>query len=232
MPRDVARNAPAITHADLMEPVAYRRPFSAEGWLFEVKFDGMRVLIRHRGGLLELISANGRSLGAQFPEVMARLGEIPGAWHLDAELVVPDARGLSDWDRARRRSLLRHSVSIAAAACGHPAALIVFDILTHGGEDLRDHSTNERKERLADVVVPVPGLQLARTIETEGEHAFERACSLGTEGVVAKRIDAPYQPGKRPTWRLIRNPAYRRDSGTSEGIAPTPSRRAEVGALQ
>jgi len=231
MPRDVARNAPPITHADLMEPVAYRRPFTAKGWLFEMKFDGLRVLARRRNGLLELISAHGRSLGAQFPEVMARLGEIPGAWHLDAELVVPDARGLADWDRARRRALLRHSVSIAAAAASHPAALIVFDILTHGREDVRDRSTNERKERLADVVVPVPGLQIARTIETEGERAFERACSLGTEGVVAKKIDAPYQPGKRPTWRLIRNPGYVRQSAASDGIAPASPRPAPTPAF-
>ena len=211
-----------------MEPVAYRRPFTAEGWLFEMKFDGLRVLIRRRNGLLELISAHGRSLGVQFPEVMAPLGEIPGAWHLDAELVVPDARGLADWDRARRRSLLRHSVSIAGAASSHPAALIVFDILTHGREDLRDHSTNERKERLAEVVVPVPVIQLARTIETEGERAFERACSLGTEGVVAKKIDAPYQPGKRPTWRLIRNPGYVRQSVASD--ATESPRLSEVNA--
>ena len=207
-----------------MEPVSYRRPFTAEGWLFEMKFDGLRVLVRRRNGLLEIISANGRSLGVQFPEVMARLGEIPGAWHLDAELVVPEARGLADWDRVRNRSLLRQSVSIAAAAQGQPAVLVVFDILTHGREDLRDRSTDKRKERLADVVLPVPGIQLARVMEAQGDVAFERACTLGMEGIVAKKIDAPYRPGRRPTWRLIRNPAYSRQTATSEVLARCPVR--------
>jgi bifunctional non-homologous end joining protein LigD len=201
-----------LGHEDLMEPVLYPRAFTAPGWIFEMKVDGFRALARSRGGKVSLISRTGRELGAQFPEVISALASIPGNWHLDAELVVPDGRGHPDWERLRRRSVMRRPVSIDAAARAEPAALCVSDMLTLGRSDLRDLSTEERKARLARAIPPTPGIQIVSVIEVHGEAAFAKACELDLEGVVAKRSDAPYQPGKRPTWRKIRNQRYSRQA--------------------
>src|SRR5262249_27752266 len=134
-----------IDHEDLMEPVLHPRPFTAPGWIFELKVDGFRALARRRGTRIELLSRRGREMGDQFPEILGAVRRIDGDWHLDGELVVPDAHGLPAWERVRRRAVMRLASSINAAARAEPAALCVFDLLTHGDEDLRGLSTVERK---------------------------------------------------------------------------------------
>jgi len=200
-----------IGHEDLMEPVLYRSPFTAPGWIFELKVDGFRALARRRGAQIELLSRRGREMGEQFPEIVAALRRIEGDWHFDAELVVPDQNGLPAWERLRRRAVMRRQWSINTAASAEPAALCVFDILAHGDEDLRSLSTLARKARLQEAIESAPpGIQLLTWLEAHGEVAFAKACELDLEGVVAKRIDAPYQAGKRPAWRKIKNPEYSR----------------------
>ena len=87
-----------------MQPTLHARPFTAAGWRFEMKLDGFRALARRRGAEVELLSRTGRSIGAQFPEILAQLKRIPGAWAIDAELVVPDERGHPSFEHVRRRS--------------------------------------------------------------------------------------------------------------------------------
>ena len=199
-----------LGHEDLMEPVLYPRVFTGPGWIFEMQVDGYRALARSVGGQVSLISHTGREMGTQFPEIIWALASIPGSWHLDAELVVPNERGQPDWERLRRRSVTRRELAIAAAARAEPATLCVFDILTLGRTDLRDLSTEQRKARLAKAIPPTPGVRIISSLDARGDAAFAKACGLGLEGVVAKRSDAPYQAGKRPTWRKIKNPSYSR----------------------
>jgi len=79
-------------------------------------------------------------------------------------------------------------------------------------------STGERRARLAKAIPPTtPGIQIVPAIEVRGEAAFAEACELNLEGVVAKRSYAPYQPGKRPTWRKIRNLRYSRPDALERG---------------
>ena len=193
-----------------MEPVLWERPFTSHSWLFEMERDGVRVIARKEGDGVELISHNGRSLTSEFPEVVAALATVRGDWHLDAELVVHDERGHPAWGRLRRRAVMRRQISVDAAARVDPATLCVFDILTLGRTDLRHLSTKQRRARLAKVFPPTPGVQIVSALDALGDVAFAKACELNLEGVVAKRIDAPYQSGKRTTWRKIRNPHYSR----------------------
>ena len=118
-----------VGHFDLMHPMAHARPFTAAGWMFEMKLDGFRALARRWNGAVELLSRNGRQMNNQFPEVIAALERIPGTWAIDAELVVPDERGHPSFEHVRRRALMRQPHSIAVAAGRHPAALCVFDVL-------------------------------------------------------------------------------------------------------
>ncbi|TMG95246.1 MAG: DNA ligase, partial [Betaproteobacteria bacterium] len=105
-----------------MHPTLHAAPFTAGGWLFEMKLDGFRALARRRDADVELLSRTGRSMGNEFPEIVAALERIPGAWALDAELVVPDERGHPSFERTRRRGVVRRRHSIITAAAETPAA--------------------------------------------------------------------------------------------------------------
>lgn len=205
-PVDAVRIGPR----DLMEPVQWSRPFTSYGWLFETKVDGVRTLARKQEGAISLLSRTGREMTAQFPEVISALAGIPGDWHLDAELMIPYEPGNPAHGRLRRRASMRREASIAAAAGADPAALCVFDILTLDRADLRDLTTRERKARLASAIPPTPVVQIVSSLEADGDAAFAMVCDLDLEGVVAKRVDARYRSGARPTWRKIKNPRYSR----------------------
>ena len=111
---------PSLTHLDLMHPTLYAKPFSAPGWLFELKVDGFRALARKQEGQVELRSRNGRSLAPAFPEIINALARIPGDWTLDAELVVPDKRGHPSFGRLQRRALMRlHTSQTRGVALDH-----------------------------------------------------------------------------------------------------------------
>ena len=83
---------PDIGARDLMHASLYRYPFTADGWIFENKLDGFRALVRKAGQTVELLSRNGRAMGAQFPEVVDACKALPDSI-IDAELVVLNAEG-------------------------------------------------------------------------------------------------------------------------------------------
>jgi ATP-dependent DNA ligase len=115
VPRDVIIPE-MVGHLDLMHPTLHAAPFTAAGWVFEMKLDGFRALARRHGDDVELLSRTGRSMAGEFPEIMAALARIAGEWVLDAELVVPDERGYPSFEQLRRRALMRRRASIVAAA--------------------------------------------------------------------------------------------------------------------
>src|SRR5437764_10279019 len=127
---------PPIAASDLCHPTLGRAPFTAEGWLFELKHDGYRALVIKSGARVELLSRWGRSMSHAFPEIVAAVATLPGDAVLDAELVVPDAAGRSDFAELRRRALLQRPRMIAHAAAATPAALVVFDVLHAGVDDM------------------------------------------------------------------------------------------------
>ena len=124
-----------LAPVDLCHPTVCREPFTAEGWLFELKHDGFRAFVRKSGSDVHLLSRWGRSMAHAFPEVIEALGEVPGDVVLDAELVVADEQGRSDFEELRRRALLQRPRLIDMAARRTPASLIVFDVLCASGED-------------------------------------------------------------------------------------------------
>jgi hypothetical protein len=99
-------SASPLSPADLCHPTLHRGPFTAAGWLFELKHDGFRAFAR-TGPAPELMSRWGRSMAPAFPEIVRALESLPADAVLDAELVVPDTAGRADWEELRRRSLMR-----------------------------------------------------------------------------------------------------------------------------
>src|SRR4051812_18380855 len=91
------------------------------------------------------------------------------------------------------------------------ACLFAFDLLAVDGADLRPAPLEERRERLAALLVGAhPGLRLSEALESDGALILKHACALGLEGIVSKRRDAPYRSGRSPTWLKVKCEHYHR----------------------
>jgi bifunctional non-homologous end joining protein LigD len=114
---------------------------------------------------------------------------------IDGEGVVCGADGLSDFNR------------LHSGACDAHVFLYAFDLLECDGQDWRTRTLEERKARLAKMLARVrDGIHLNEHIEDDGELVFEHACRMGLEGIVAKRLDAPYRSGRAKCWIKVKNP--------------------------
>lgn len=187
-------------------------PFSRSGWLFELKYDGMRVLASKRPGQVRLHTRNGRELAAAYPEIARALELLPvDDFVLDGELVALDARGRSSFERLQRRLGQRDAADVARARIEVPTVLYAFDLLAAGGYDLRALPLHERKALLAGFVPALGQVRRADHVEEHGEALFEAAADNGLEGVVAKRADSRYETGRRSdAWRKLRVPHHGR----------------------
>jgi bifunctional non-homologous end joining protein LigD len=180
-------------------------------------------LARRTEADVQLLSRSGRSLSAALPEILDDLACQTCSLVLDGELVVPDAEGRSDFVELRRRSLLQHRRRIEQASWRAPAVFVVFDVLYADGADVRSLPLAGRRERLCEHVEPRRGLHVIQAIPTHGEALFQTIVERDHEGIVAKRLDAPYRAGRQPTWIKIKNHDYSRrepSSGTTAGRSP------------
>jgi DNA ligase 1 len=175
-------------------------------WLIEDKYDGIRAQAHVRDGSVRLFSRRLNDVTASYPEVAAALSALPGGAILDGEIVATrDDRVLPF--RVLQARLQRKSVD-AALLREVPIAYVVFDLLAHGDELLLEEPLGRRRERLADLIVPNAHLVLAPFEPIAGADAgivnarFEQARARGNEGLMLKRIDAPYAPGRRGKWWL------------------------------
>jgi bifunctional non-homologous end joining protein LigD len=164
-----------------------------EGWVFEPKWDGFRAIVTVEGGDARLTSRNGNDLTGRFPTI-ARSAEHAirtADTVLDAEICALDEQGRS------RFSLLQEG--------GGTPALVVFDVLEVEGESMLERSLAERRERLEQLVDPRAGGVVLSPQFDDGEALLSAAKAQGLEGVVAKRADSPYVPGRRgPEWRKVK----------------------------
>ncbi|MBA4181822.1 MAG: ATP-dependent DNA ligase [Anaerolinea sp.] len=170
-----------------------------EGWLYEPKWDGFRCILFFDGSEIFLQSRDSKPLGRYFPELEDQLPKVlPGPVVLDGEIVIMGAKGL-DFDALQLR--LHPAASRVKMLAGQtPAAFVAFDMLADGDEDLRERPFAGRRARLETALGKAqPPLHLtpATTSASTAQDWFERFEGAGFDGVIAKRLDGPYQPGKR-----------------------------------
>jgi bifunctional non-homologous end joining protein LigD len=214
-----------------MLATAHDAPFSREGWLFELKYDGVRVLASRDASGVRIHARAGGERTALYPEVAASLAHLPLAeFLLDGEVVVLDEEGRSSFERLQRRFTQSDAASAARLARESPAVLFVFDCLAAAGYDLRSLPLAERKRVLA-LFAPHRGtVRFADHVEGDGEALFEAARQHGLEGIVAKRADAPYEATRRSRhWLKIKVP--RAATLAIVGVVPGRGSRARLGAL-
>jgi len=173
------------------------RPFSSPDFLYEIKFDGYRVLAEFGAGHVELRTRGGASCGSWFPEVVAELSKYTGGPYIvDGEVSVLDEIGRSDFNRLHARAQRRRWYPGADAV-----TYCIFDLLLSRGVAIMDLPLFKRKARLIKLFTPPPAnsLMVVSSIPAQGEELFSLAVQLKLEGLVAKHKDSLYLPGQRST---------------------------------
>ncbi|HTU82002.1 MAG TPA: ATP-dependent DNA ligase [Candidatus Acidoferrales bacterium] len=198
----------------LASPIAYAESYGelASGvWHLEDKYDGIRAQAHLDGGSVRLFSRNLNDVTGSYPDVAAALASLAGRAILDGEIVAMDGERVLPFRRLQTR--LQRKTIDGSLIAGVPLAYVIFDALAIGDEFMIDRPLVERRERLAEFVVPRRGLVLApfRTTASsssagiagvEVNQFFEAARARGNEGLMIKRADSPYAPGRRGKWWL------------------------------
>ncbi len=221
-----ARAAP--TTLPFMLPTLVDVVPAGRGWLFEIKWDGVRVLARRQAERVRLWSRTGHEVTGQYPEIaeaIARLGG--GDLALDAEVVALDAYGRASFHRLQPR--MHRARGVAAAAASVPVVAYVYDCLVLDGHDVRAQALRDRKA-LVRLLLPARGvLRYCDHVTGTGRAFLAAACAAGLEGVVAKRADAPYRGGRRREWLKIK--CQQRQEFVIGGWTDPRGTRPHLGAL-
>jgi bifunctional non-homologous end joining protein LigD len=187
----------------LAEPAEHA--FTRDGWLFELKLDGYRLIAAKRGGEALLLTRNGNDYTAVFPEVARAVRALPlDECIIDGEVVVLDPAGKPSFSRLQQRGRLSSKIEIARAAVELPATYFAFDLLAVDDLDLRPLSLEKRKHILRDALPRIGAVRVLDHIPREGERMLEQVRALGLEGIIAKRADAPYRGGRSDAWKKIK----------------------------
>jgi bifunctional non-homologous end joining protein LigD len=194
--RAVARAAlPEWIRPQLMQLV--KEAPEGDQWLHEIKFDGFRMHARLDRGKVRLLTRNGLNWTAKYPQIAAAVSSLPARQaYLDGELCGVRPDGTTSFCMIQ-----------LASDAGNAAGLIffLFDLLHLDGEDLAARPLLERKERLAGLLSSTGSpLQYSDHQVGLGPAFYEKACALSVEGIVSKRIDAPYTPGNRGLWLKVK----------------------------
>lgn len=196
------KTASPIGPRDLMLPGTARAPFDRPGWIFEMKYEGLRVLAVSESAGVRLHSRGGANLASAFPEIAESLLRLPEV-ALDGELVVLDSQGRAELDKVYARSRALTPASIKKAMDQGLADFLVFDILKLRGEDLRALPLLTRKRLLQHTLEGFQRIRPMQYVHERGEWLFSAARGLGIAGIVAKRADSPYTAGKTRDWLAI-----------------------------
>ena len=215
---------------ELMLAESRDEPFSEPGWLFELKYDGYRLLAGRSGGQPQLLFRRGRDASDLFPELVSALQRFPfQRFVLDGELVVLDEAGIPNFQRLQKRSQLSRVEDIRRLGAELPATLFAFDLLGWEEFDLRPLPLSIRKQLLRRLLPLAGPIRFADHVEERGKELFEQVRQLGLEGIIAKKADAPYRAGRSSSW--LKLAIERKGDFVVVGFSPADGLRSGFGAL-
>ena len=193
------------------------------GWIYEIKFDGYRLLARIEGGAVRLFTRNGNDWTDKMRGLADELASLPvgNAW-LDGEAVVLNDKGVPDFnalqnafDRSREQSIV----------------YFAFDVLFIDGVDLRPRPQSERSARLRGLLAThsCSRVRVSEAFDADGATALRSACAMGLEGLIAKKLDAPYASTRSKSWLKLK--CNQRQEFVVGGFTERDKASAEVGSL-
>ncbi|WP_203916159.1 non-homologous end-joining DNA ligase [Rugosimonospora africana] len=172
---------------------------SGPGWAYEFKWDGVRVIATVERGTLRLRARSGAEVTAAYPE-LAPLGAVLDQAVLDGEIVVLDEDGRPSFTALAERMHVREAGRAARFAATRPVTYMIFDLLALDGLDLTGRSYADRRAALEDLDLSARRWLVPPRFD-DGDATLAAADEYALEGVVAKRLSAPYRPGTRsPDW--------------------------------
>lgn len=226
MHRMVEPHTPQLVEShtpQLVEPVETHRPVSPmlatlatpatlgeeDDWAFEMKWDGVRILVELDHGRARLYSRRGREETDRYPDLIADLNSLPVEDAvLDGEIVVLDAGGAPSFGLLQPRINLTRPAEVAKAAQAAPAQLMLFDLLSLNGQSLLTQPYEARRELLESLAAQDGESRVHVPAVFDGDlaAALEASLAFRLEGVVAKRRGSSYEPGRRAqTWLKIKH---------------------------
>lgn len=191
-----------IDHSTAMKPEVFDRPFDKKGWIFELKYDGFRMLAASGPEGVRLLYKSGKDAKRYFPEIAAAVAALPfSRVVLDGEVVMLDAAGRPSFQALQRRARQMPGTAIQVAT---GVTFFAFDLLALDGLDLRPLPLVERKAFLRRVLPEAGPLRYIEDVPERGEDLYRAVAELGLEGIVAKRADSPYKGGYTRDWLKVR----------------------------
>jgi bifunctional non-homologous end joining protein LigD len=207
-----------------------------EEWTFEPKYDGIRILAFVADGSVSLLSRNGNAKTTQFPEIVSALAGLSRArkkpFVLDGEIVAMDGKEPARFQQLQSRMHATDRAHIAARQDDTPVAYIAFDILLDGDETLIHEAQYVRRAHLLQLLnPPVPHvLRISDSLSGKATKLLDKARAMGWEGVIAKRKDAIYEPGKRSkSWLKLK--IEQRQEFVVGGFTEPRNSRQHLGAI-
>jgi len=206
------------------------RPFSGKEWLFEIKYDGVRLLAARDGEGVELYGRSGQVITGRYPELVQALRRLPlERFVIDGEIVALDESGKPSFQRLQARMGLTNPLDIERAMAAVPVIGIFFDCLALDGHDLRRLPLLGRKECLGLLLPPLGPLRYGDHVHEHGAAFFEAASAARLEGIVAKTATSLYTGGRSPEWVKVK--CQRRQEFVIGGYTDPQGSRGYFGAL-
>ena len=207
-------------------------PGDQDAYGFEIKWDGIRAVGYWEPGRWRLESRNLRDITGTWPEVRA-IGRQLGARSavLDGEIVAFDDRGRPSFERLQPRMHLTGEAAIRRRAREIPAVYVVFDLLWLEGHSLLDEPYAARRRRLEELGLDGPAWRTPAFHAGAGAELLTASREQGLEGIVAKRLDSPYEPGRRsPAWTKVKH-THRQELVIGGWLRADMGRSQTLGAL-
>jgi bifunctional non-homologous end joining protein LigD len=216
----------------MMARPADRLPRDEKNWSFEVKWDGVRAIAYVKPGRLRLDSRNLNEITDAYPEVRGLIGAL--GMHeavLDGEIVAFDENGRPSFARLQRRMHVTAPASVRRLAASMPVVYAIFDLLYLDGHSLMELPYRERRSGLEALQLTGPAWRVPAAHPGEGKLLLEATAKQGLEGVVAKRLDSRYEPGRRTgNWLKIKH-TLRQELVIGGWIPGVGRRTNRIGAL-
>jgi bifunctional non-homologous end joining protein LigD len=179
-----------MSDADFIEPMpclAVKKLPEGEAWEYELKLDGYRALAVKREGRVTLFSRNRKQFNGRFPAVAAAFARLPDETIIDGEIVAIDESGRPSFSRLQNFSANADAITFYA-----------FDMPMWKGNDLRMQPLDKRRELLRTKAMPkLPAIHFSDSFPADAEKMISAVRAQRLEGIVAKRLDSLYEPGRR-----------------------------------